>query len=109
MNKAGQDAASLEVVDIYFKDKIAMSPNMIKYLCESIPVAKRCHFDYQGKEHVLFIPAFDVTAPAYAEGLKTLEKEPSKTAGFYRIKDIFKDLKFDAKIVETPVEETTQD
>ncbi|RKM56950.1 hypothetical protein D6856_14330 [Butyrivibrio sp. XB500-5] len=109
MNIAGQDVASLEVVDIYFKDKINMTPDIIKYLCEKVPVAKRCHFDYQGEEWVLTIPAFDTTSPAYAEGLEVLDKEPAKTAGFLRIKDIFKALKFDAKIVEVQTEETVQD
>ncbi|WP_147367778.1 hypothetical protein [Butyrivibrio sp. X503] len=109
MNAAGQDAASLEVVDIYFKDKISMTPDVIKYLCEKVPVAKRCHFDYQGAEWVMTIPAFDTTSPAYAEGLEVLDKEPSKTAGFLRIKDIFAALKFDAKAVEAQTEDVAQD
>ena len=96
----GNDIAALEVIDIYFGDKIDMTPGAIKYLCEKVPVAKRCHFDYQDQEHVLFIPAFDLNAPAYAEGLEVLDKEPAHTAGFLRIKDIFVKLGFAAKVVE---------
>lgn len=96
----GNDIATLEVIDIYFGDKIDMTPDVIKYLCEKVPVAKRCHFDYKDQEHILFIPAFDLNAPAYAEGLETLAKEPAHTAGFLRIKDIFVKLGFATKVVE---------
>lgn len=96
----GNDIATLEVIDIYFGDKIDMTPDVIKYLCEKVPVAKRCHFDYKDQEHILFIPAFDLNAPAYAEGLETLAKEPAHTAGFFRIKDIFVKLGFATKVVE---------
>lgn len=40
------------------------------------------------------------SAPAYAEGLETLAKEPAHTAGFFRIKDIFVKLGFATKVVE---------
>ncbi|RKM54097.1 hypothetical protein D6853_14255 [Butyrivibrio sp. X503] len=96
----GNDIAALEVVDIYFGDKIDMTPDVIKYLCEKVPVAKRCHFDYKDQEYVMFIPAFDLVAPAYAEGLDTLDKEPAHTAGFLRITQIFEKLGFATKVVE---------
>ena len=97
---SGNDIAALEVIDIYFGDKIDMSPAVIKYLCEKVPVAKRCHFDYKDQEYVMFIPAFDLVAPAYAEGLEVLNNEPAHTAGFLRITQIFEKLGFATKVVE---------
>ncbi|RKM56954.1 hypothetical protein D6856_14350 [Butyrivibrio sp. XB500-5] len=97
---SGNDIAALEVIDIYFGDKIDMSPAVIEYLCEKVPVAKRCHFDYKDQEYVMFIPAFDLVAPAYAEGLEVLNNEPAHTAGFLRITQIFEKLGFATKVVE---------
>lgn len=97
---SGNDIAALEVIDIYFGDKIDMTPTVIKYLCENVPVAKRCHFDYKDQEYVMFIPAFDLVAPAYAEGLEVLNDEPAHTAGFLRITQIFEKLGFATKVVE---------
>ena len=100
MSAQGNDQAAPEVIDIYFGDKIDCNPDIIKYLCEKIPVAKRCHYDYKDQEYVMYIPAFDLVAPAYTEGLETLSKEPGKTAGFLRITQIFEKVGFATKVVE---------
>ena len=96
-NKAG---IPLEVLDLYFDKKVDMNPMLIRYLCEQISLPKRCHFNYNDQHYVLFIPAFDISAPAYKDGLDMLDKEPAKTAGFLRIEQLFKPLGFATNIIE---------
>ena len=54
---------------------------------------------------MLFIPAFDLTNPAYPDGLAQLDKEPARTAGFLRIEQIFKPLGFATRIVDSHARE----
>ncbi len=97
---AEQTGTPLQILDIYFDKKIDINPMLIRYLCEQISLPKRCHFNYKDQHYVLFIPAFDISAPAYKDGLDMLDKEPAKTAGFLRIEQLFKPLGFATNIIE---------
>ncbi|RKM56459.1 hypothetical protein D6853_06640 [Butyrivibrio sp. X503] len=97
---AEQTGTPLQILDIYFDKKIDINPMLIRYLCEQISLPKRCHFNYNDQHYVLFIPAFDISAPAYQDGLDMLDKEPAKTAGFLRIEQLFKPLGFATNIIE---------
>lgn len=100
MAASKQLESGIEVVDLYFDKKIDMTPALIKFLCENIPLAKRCHFTYKDQHWILFIPAFDLNAPAYATGLQALDREPAHTAGFLRIEQLFRPLGFATKTVD---------
>ncbi|MBR4669102.1 MAG: hypothetical protein IKO84_00730 [Butyrivibrio sp.] len=97
---AEQTGTPLQILDIYFDKKIDLNPMLIRYLCEQVSLPKRCHFNYNDQHYVLFIPAFDISAPAYQDGLDMLDKEPAKTAGFLRIEQLFKPLGFATNIIE---------
>ena len=100
ISESNKTGIPLEVLDLYFDKKVDMNPMLIRYLCEQVSLPKRCHFNYKDKHFVLFIPAFDLTNPAYPDGLAQLDKEPARTAGFLRIEQIFKPLGFATRIVE---------
>ncbi|MBR4831837.1 MAG: hypothetical protein IKZ97_04345, partial [Butyrivibrio sp.] len=100
ISESNKTGIPLEVLDLYFDKKVDMNPLLIRYLCEQVSLPKRCHFNYKNQHFVLFIPAFDLTNPAYPDGLAQLDKEPARTAGFLRIEQIFKPLGFATRIVE---------
>ncbi|MCR4849885.1 MAG: hypothetical protein K5870_01370 [Lachnospiraceae bacterium] len=97
---ARQTGSQLTVVDLSFTSRNNMDPGLLSYLCESTPFGKRCHFTYQGRHYVLYIPAFDIADPAYKEGLAMLDKEPARTAGFLRLEQLFKPLGFASTIID---------
>ena len=97
---ARQTGSQLTAVDISFKSRNNMDSGLFRYLCESFPFGKRCHFTYKGQHYVLYIPAFDISDPAYREGLEMLNKEPSGTAGFLRLEQLFKPLGFVSTIID---------
>ena len=109
VSQSEQTGNPLEILDLYFDKKIDMNPMLIRFLCEKIALAKRCHFNYKDKEYILFIPTFDISDPAYKQGLDMLDKEPAKTAGFLRIEQLFKPLGFAVKIEDdTETDAATQ-
>ncbi len=92
--RGGSDAHSYKIVEFDFGDNINLTAQVVKTLCEGPQLAKRCLFNYEGKQYVMNVPVVDTTSSEYTKAIGELKKEYSQAAGFMRITKMFENVGF---------------